>query len=190
MRMGRDGEAIAAFSKSLQLDPTYPGAHMRLGELYRRQRNRGNARKHLRAELLLRPSDPQVLLDLANLLMDNGQSRAAIACLKRMISTDPGSASGWQNLAVAQFMRGLYEDGIASSLHALEQEPENLPTLFNLALANEHLSRYEEALHWVGRGLALEPTDLSFQKLEFRVRVLKILRPIRSAAAKLMFWKR
>ena len=42
------------------------------------------ARRHLRAELVLRPQDPQVLLDLSNLLLDTGQCRAAVACLKRL----------------------------------------------------------------------------------------------------------
>ena len=79
-----------------------------------------------------------MLLDLSNLLMDNGQGRAAIACLKRMISIEPDNVSGWQNLAVAQFMRGQYDDGIDSCEEALRREPQNVLTLFNLALANEH----------------------------------------------------
>ena len=37
MRCERDEEAIAAFTKALQLDPTYPGVHLRLGELYHRR---------------------------------------------------------------------------------------------------------------------------------------------------------
>jgi tetratricopeptide (TPR) repeat protein len=162
---------------------------MRLGEMYQRQRNRAEARKHLRAELLLRPEDPQMLLDLSNLLMDNGQSRAAIACLKRMITLDPQSVSGWQNLAVAQFMRGHYADGIASCQQALKLEPENTLTIYNLALAHERVQRYDDALHLVRRGLELEPRDAAFQKLEFRLRVMKVLHHVRRTARRVLFWK-
>jgi tetratricopeptide (TPR) repeat protein len=139
--------------------------------------------------LLLRPEDPGMLLDLSNLLMDNGQGRAAIACLKRMTTVDPDNVSGWQNLAVAQFMRGQYDQGIASCEEALSRDPANLLTLFNLALAHENLGRYGEALRWVARGLAVEPRDLSFQKLEFRLRVLRLARHLRRGIGKLMIWR-
>jgi predicted Zn-dependent protease len=105
LRLDRDGEAAEAFARVLQLDPTYPAAHLRLGELYYRQRDLARARKHLRAEVLLRPQAPRVMMDLANLLADTGQNRAAIACLKRLVQAEPRNVSAWQNLAVAQFMR-------------------------------------------------------------------------------------
>ena len=55
MRRDRNVQAINYLNKALHFDPTYPCAHLRLGEIYHSQRNRAEARKHLRAELLLRP---------------------------------------------------------------------------------------------------------------------------------------
>lgn len=173
VRHGRDEEAIAAFTKVLQLDPTCMGAHLRLGELYFRRRELPLARKHLRAELLLRPQDPQVLSDLANLLLDTGQNRAAVACLKRLVQADPDSVRGWQNLAVAQFLTGRYEDGIESCHQVLRLSPRNATAAYNLALAYENLRRYEESLRWVKTGLKADPRDPALQRLELRVRVLK-----------------
>jgi tetratricopeptide (TPR) repeat protein len=129
-----------------------------------------------------------MLLDLSNLLMDNGQSRAAIACLKRMTTVDPKNISGWQNLAVAQFTRGQYQAGIESSEEALKRDPENLVTLYNLALAHENAGNYAEALRWVACGLNLEPRDLTFQKLEFRLKVMSGLQKVRRTATRLIFW--
>jgi len=129
-----------------------------------------------------------MLLDLSNLLMDNGQTRPAIACLKRMTSVDPDNVSGWQNLAVAQFMRGLYEAGIESCHEALKRDPENLLTIFNLAVAYENVGHYAQALRWVRTGLSVDPRDLSFQKLEFRLRVMGIVQRIRRFATRLVFW--
>jgi tetratricopeptide (TPR) repeat protein len=112
-------------------------------------------------------------MDLANLLLDTGQNRAAVACLKRLVQADAQSVSAWQNLAVAQFMVGRYSDGIASCHEALRINSRNSTAAFNLALAYEHTRRYDEALKWVRRGLELDPRDASLQKLELRIRVLK-----------------
>jgi tetratricopeptide (TPR) repeat protein len=173
MRCGRDEEAIAALEKTLLLDPTFPGAHMRLGELNHRRHDPAGARKHLRAELLLRPQDPQMLLQLSNLLLDSGQGKAAVACLRRLISLDADNASAWQNLAVAQFTTGRYLEGIASCHEALRREPANLMAIYNLASAYEHLKRFDEALTWVRKGLEVCPSDTPLQKLELRIRVLR-----------------
>jgi tetratricopeptide (TPR) repeat protein len=172
MSAERDEQAVLAFTKVLQLDPTYPGAHLRLGELHHRRREISPARKHLRAELVLRPQDPHILLDLSNLLVDTSQTRAAVACLKRLVQIEADNVDAWQNLAVAQFMIGRYEDGIASCQEALARDADNVMAMYNLALAYEHLGRYEDALAWVRRGLAKQPKDISLQKLELRVRVL------------------
>lgn len=173
MRHGREEDAIAAFSKVLQLDPTCLGAHLRLGELYYKRRDLPAARKHLRAELLLRPQDPQILTDLSNLLLDTGQNRAAVACLKRLVQLDARSVFAWQNLAVAQFHVGRYEEGIASCHEALRLSPGNSTAAYNLALAYQHLGRFDDARRWVKRALESNPRDLSLQSLEWWVRVLK-----------------
>lgn len=172
LRPERDEQAILAFTKALQLDPTHPAAHLRLGELYHRRHEPVQARKHLRAEVALRPSDPQVLLDLSNLLVDTQQTRAAVACLKRLTGLDPSNVDAWQNLAVAQFMIGRYQDGVASCQEALARDADNVMAIYNLALAYEHLGRYVDALEWVRKGLKTAPKDISLQKLELRVRVL------------------
>jgi tetratricopeptide (TPR) repeat protein len=78
----------------------------------------------------------------------------------------------WQNLAVAQFMVGRYDDGIQSCHDALARDAENVMAMYNLALAYEHQGRYDDALSWVRKGLARSPKDVSLQKLELRVRVL------------------
>ncbi len=157
----------------LQLDPTYPGAHLRLGEIHARRREMSQARKHLRAEVLLRPQDAVLLMDLANLLGDIGQNRAAVACFKRLVQIQPKNASAWQNLAVAQFLTGRYEDGMASCQEALNHDPANTMAMYNLALACEHLGRYDQGLTWVRRGLAVAAKDASLQHLELRIRVMR-----------------
>ena len=165
--------AMDAFRRVLALDPTFPGAHLRLAALHHARGERTLARKHLRAEMLLRPQDPAILLELSNLLVDTGLTRAAAACLKRLVAIDPDHAEGWQNLAVAQFLADRFEDGIASCRRCLAVDPKNVMAVYNLALAHERLRQYDQASYWVAEGLRLAPRDASLQKLELRVRVLR-----------------
>ena len=170
----KEEEATAAFVKVLRLDPTFSGAHLHLAQIAYSRGELIETRAHLRGEILLRPLETDVLLSLANLLMDTGESRAAVACLRRLVTLDRDNPSAWINLAVAQFNRGRYEHGIDACLMALSCEPENTVAMYNLALAYEHLGKFDEAMHWIRKGLGRDPSDTAFQKLEFRIKVLRI----------------
>src|SRR5207249_4348421 len=144
LHSGLEDDAIEAFVKALRLDPTFPGSHLHLAQIHHRRREAIEARRHLRGELLLKPDDPQVLLSLANLLMDTQESRLAAASLKRLVQIVPNNVNGWVNLAVAQFMRRRYDEGIFACHEALRCDPKNLLAIYNLALAHEHLRRFDE----------------------------------------------
>lgn len=173
LRCGQADQAIAAFSRTLEQDPTFPGAHLRLAAVHFKENRLAEARKHLRGEILLHPQDVQTLLELGDLLLDVGDSRAAGACFKRLVQIDPEHVAGWQNLAVSLFARGRFEEGVASCMQAMECNPRNLLTHYNLALAHEHLHDFDHGLEWARQGLAIDPSDSSLQKLEFRLRVLR-----------------
>jgi tetratricopeptide (TPR) repeat protein len=184
-RRERFDDADAALRRSLELDPTYPGAHLELGRIDLRRGRLGDARQHLRAELLLRPQDPGALMELANLLIDVDDTRAAAACLKRLVQIDPGNVAGWQNLAVAQFMRQRYEDGIHSSREALRLDAKNRMVLHNLALALGRAGRYDEALVEARKGLTVDRTDASLQGLELRLRAMRVRAKLASAVRRI-----
>lgn len=179
MRSRRDEEAWRAFEKVLELDPTFSGAHLRLAQLSRRQRNSTGLQTHLRAELLLRPDDAFVLRDLADLLLDISDARAAISCLRRLVQIEPENVKGWQNLGVAQFLVGRYADGIASCRQATRRDPSNTAVMHNIALAFCHQKQYARALIWTRRGLALTPHDRSLQTLHLRLKIRRLLKQMR-----------
>jgi tetratricopeptide (TPR) repeat protein len=174
LHRGRDEQAIASLKRALQLDPTFPGAHLLLGELHHRRDELPDARQHLRAELMLRPEEQQILMDLANLLLDVGEARAAVACLKRLTQLNPDSTFAWQNLGVAQCFRARYQDGIAACQEALRLDPRNVSASYNLALAYSKISEWDLAIAHARSGLSIAPRDASLQRLEFRLRVLRI----------------
>jgi tetratricopeptide (TPR) repeat protein len=148
--------------------------HLHLGAILMRRGEIAAARRELRGELLLRPEDPLILRELGNLFLDARESRAAVACFKRLAQLEPSNVAAWLNLAVAHFMRKRFEDGVACCEEALRLEPRNRVALYNLALANGHLREYSQAIVYAQRGLDLAPRDPLMQRLDFRLRVLRL----------------
>jgi len=142
----RLAEAAEAFFATLQLDPTFPRAHLRMAQIRLRMGKLIEAKTHLRSELLLRPDDPRTLSDLANLLIDTSETRSAVVCLRRLTLLRPNDLFAWQNLAVAHFLRHQYDDGIAACHRALEIQSDSTAVMHNLAVALSDLGRYDEAL--------------------------------------------
>jgi tetratricopeptide (TPR) repeat protein len=112
-------------------------------------------------------------MNLANMLVDLGETRPAAACLKRLVQLRPADAAAWQNLAVVQFMRRRYEEGIVSSHESLKHNPDNISAMHNLALALGKMGRYDEALEQVRLGLEKAPKDLALQRVEWRTHLLR-----------------
>jgi tetratricopeptide (TPR) repeat protein len=174
LRCNRDDEAVVSLRRALELDPTFPGAHLRLAEAHYRKGELDPTREHLRAELLLRPEDTRTAMDLANLLMDVGETRAAAACLKRVVQKEPCNAKAWQNLGVAHFLRGRHGEGIAACQEAMRLDPTNLMAVHNLAMALGELRQYDAALATIRASAANESSNAHLEKLELRLRMLRI----------------
>jgi tetratricopeptide (TPR) repeat protein len=165
---------VGAFLKTLQLDPTYPGANLNLGRIYHQRHEGDKARRYLRNEHMLMPSEPQVLMELSNLLLDTGETAIALNCLKRLTEKEPSNANAWQNLAVAFFHSDRYDEGILASKEALRCDSSHLMAMYNLAVAYEHLGKFDEALSWCRTALGVDPRESTFQKLELRLRVMQL----------------
>jgi tetratricopeptide (TPR) repeat protein len=166
-------DARVALDRSLRLDPTLCGTHLELARLAWRKGDRAGTRFHLRSEHLLHCEDAHLLLGLANLWMDCGEDRTAIACLKRLIELQPKNSDAWLNLAVAQFRRGLYDEGIRSCRQVLSMDASNRLAMYNLALAHERQAQWDRAWEWAQMALELEPRDANLRRLELRLRVLR-----------------
>ena len=84
----------------------------------------------------------------------------------------PNNADAWLNLAVAQFRRGNYEQGIQSCRRTLTIDRNNRLAMYNLALAHDRLRQPQAALQWARQALRIDPRDSSVQRLELRLRVI------------------
>jgi len=168
----RTDDAAAAFAQALRRNPTICGPRLELARLALARGDHAEAMRQLKAELMVCRDNPKILLGLANLWMDCGDNRTAIACLTRLTDLQPANVHAWLNLAVAQFRRGLYQHGIRTCHKVLELDPHQRVAMYNLAVAHERMGRYAPALDWTRRALKLQSRDAALQRLETRLRVL------------------
>ena len=94
-------DAIAAYHKVLDLEPTHAAAHINLGTLYYNRQDFGLAERHYRHAI---ESDPRYALayfDLGNVLDETGRVHEAVQTYKVAIQLAPTYADAHYNLALA-----------------------------------------------------------------------------------------
>jgi tetratricopeptide (TPR) repeat protein len=94
-------EAIAAYHKVLELEPTHAAAHINLGTLYYNRQEFGLAERHYRHAI---ESDPRYALayfDLGNVLDETGRVQEAVQTYKIAIQLAPTYADAHYNVALA-----------------------------------------------------------------------------------------
>lgn len=166
---GRWADASVEVRQALSFDPTLPCGHLLLARVALAQQQPDTAREELRAELQLRPDTPSVLLELADLLLDAKEIRPAVACLRRLTQLQPASRRAWQNLAVAECLRGRLSRGIDAAIRALELDPTHGVTRHNLVLAYIESGRLDAARIELKIARTASPADSSLGRLHFRL---------------------
>jgi len=94
-------EAIAAYKKTLELDPEHAAAHINLGTLYYNRRDYGGAERHYRKAIEVDPRYALAYFDLGNVLDETGRLPEAIKSYCSAITLAPTYADAHYNLALA-----------------------------------------------------------------------------------------
>jgi tetratricopeptide (TPR) repeat protein len=94
-------EAIAAYLKVLEMDPTHAAAHINLGTLYYNRQEYSAAERHYRSAIEIDPRYALAHFDLGNVLDETGRVQEAIATYKTAIQLAPTYADAHYNLALA-----------------------------------------------------------------------------------------
>jgi len=103
--------------------------------------------------------------DRARLLLEEGKFVEAVRLLKSVIAEQPGFLPARNNLALAYYYMGLFDQAADTVREVLEADPGNLHALCNLAIFRMQGDSREEALAIVGALRKLVPTqpDLAFK---------------------------
>lgn len=94
-------EAMDAYRRALELDPSLAAAHTNLGRANYQRGRTAEARHHFERALALDPSQPEARFNLANLYDEEGELELAIAELRRVAITAPDFADAHFNLGIA-----------------------------------------------------------------------------------------
>jgi lipopolysaccharide biosynthesis regulator YciM len=94
-------DAIEAYKKVLELDPTYAPAHINLGTLYYNQSDYAAAESHYRAAIECDTRYALAYFDLANVLDETGRLEEAIKNYRLALQLAPTYADAHYNLALA-----------------------------------------------------------------------------------------
>jgi tetratricopeptide (TPR) repeat protein len=93
-------EAIAAYSKALEMNPEAAGALVNLGTIYYRQRRFAESEKYYQAAIAADPSYPLAHFNLGNLYDEQGSLPEAYANYRRALGLNPNYADAHFNLAL------------------------------------------------------------------------------------------
>jgi len=94
-------EAIAAYHKVLEIDPSHAAANINLGTLHYNRQDFGGAERHYRQAIEADPRYALAHFDLGNVLDETGRVPEAIQTYKTALQLAPTYADAHYNLALA-----------------------------------------------------------------------------------------
>lgn len=171
--IGQLDSAQTAFELVRRLDPAMPVVQQRLAGLAVRRGRHEEARRLLRAELALDGTgvmrQEQDLRELAHLLLDAQMPAESAVILDQLAEEYPEEARLWHQLGVALLMSGNLECGVRACRQAVRQDENYTLAMHNLVLAHMEMGQRRRAKYWLGRALALQPSDTRLRKLQTRL---------------------
>jgi len=105
-RTGDHARATESFERHAAARPRDATPHLYLARIERRAGRLQGAREHLRRGLEIAPEDAALHRELGFILLDAGQSAAAVGRFRDAVERDPDAVEGWLGL-----VRALREDG-------------------------------------------------------------------------------
>lgn len=142
---GEYREAVIEFRNATEVDSGFTAAHYQLAQTYLKLQDWPHAFNELSRTLDLQPDNYKAQIDIANLLIANGQLKAAqdhTDLLLSKLPNDPGT-----HIAVANLdgKEGKYDLAIAETQKAIALGPDRGDSYLNLALLQTQVHQFDAA---------------------------------------------
>jgi len=155
-------EALAAFQKTLQIQPEDVDARANLGWVFSELKRYEEAKKEFLEALRLAPGYARAHAGLGGLYAGaQRDDRAAIAEYLKALEIEPSNAAYLNDLAWVYYRSGRLDDAIASFRRAIALRPDHLMARANLGWAYLKKGKPEEAVVQFEQVIALD-RDASF----------------------------
>ena len=148
VRQGNLRGGLEHLLKAIELDPKNPDLNHELAIVYRDLKEYDLSLRHFKRALSLRPKFPEAQNNLGTLYLLMKQWDLAIesfqAAINNILYQTPEVA--YNNMGLAYYNKGLYENAIQSYQMALVASPAYSACHANLGIVYETLNRYEDAI--------------------------------------------
>ena len=134
LQLSRFDEAIAGFSKAVELDPFHVQAHSNLGAAYYRSGKIVEAIEHFKMALKLKPELTTVRFNLASLFLKTSRWEDAIRQFEEGLKYQAPTAKILTNLAFASQKIGNFEKSTELYRQAITLDSRDAGAYYNLAL--------------------------------------------------------
>jgi tetratricopeptide (TPR) repeat protein len=164
-----DGQLDAAaqqFALAASMQPSFPDAHLGLGEVRFAQRRFDEAIAEYRTFLALKgasPEDAGILQNVGIALGQTGHLDDAIVAWRRAAALDPGFASAHRSLAAALIERGDISEAAEHAARAVALHPQDATSHDLLGVALLAQRRVSDAVAEFQQSLRLNPADTDVQ---------------------------
>jgi tetratricopeptide (TPR) repeat protein len=152
-----DDQAIFAFKRACDLDPSWSGPHVNLGVAFTRLGRRRRARTCYERAIAIEPDNPVAFFNLGNLLRDTGDLSGAVECYERVLDLSPEYPGVRVALAGTLADQGRYPRAIELYREALDGEAETASLWGDLGLALIAHGDEDEGERCLRRAIELDP---------------------------------
>lgn len=90
----------------------------------------------LEEQVLQKPKDPSLRIQLANVYYDGGQWQKAVEGYQKALELDPRNVSARTDLGTAYFNLGRPKDALREYTKSLDLDPNHQPTMFNTIIVH------------------------------------------------------
>lgn len=152
-------EAIEQFKKVTRLIPEYAPAHIALAECYSREKLYIHALSELKTAVDLDPSDNDSMYRVACIYSLQDKPEPALRWLERAIdngfaeSLQPDPSPVHALLGICHLQNGAYEQALSELNTAVEINPSDFSSMYNIACAYSLQDKPEPALEWLERAV-------------------------------------
>ncbi len=169
-RLGRTGESVERYERTLALDPDHDGAHNNLGNLLMRLGQQGPALVHFEAAVRINPNNYKAQNNLGSALAVRGRLDEAAARFRRALQLRPDYASAHVNLGHALVYGGDTARARSHFNTAIALDPQLADAHYGLGSALLAEGHPENAVKAFTEALRLDPGHANARALMDRAR--------------------
>jgi tetratricopeptide (TPR) repeat protein len=159
---GEDAEALALYSRAIELDPSPAEQWLDRARVYRRLGRIVEAETDLRSALAREPNRPQALDELGLVLVEQHNDADAVSCFERAIRAQPAYAIAHDHLGRVHLALGRVAQALRCFENALHHDPGLATAHDHLGLALHEEGRFLDALSHHDRACTLAPERADF----------------------------